>query len=449
MFVKDKNQEKFFQSLDIFQNNLFETLIETYNDDAFCKLIALKMSNFFASEYHFYHRHSIISSNPIQLLIDPFNGCQLRCPGCVHSANKSWYELFDWPKLALPFNRYSDFLDRFGIFASSAILYNYGEPLLYKRFPDMVRTAKEYLLFTMASTNFSLKFDVDALVLSGIDRLLLSIDGASQKTYQQYRRRGEFKTIIDNIVKIVEAKKRLGKDKPYLVWLYLTFEHNIDEVDKAIEMAEQLGVNEIFIYTPFDVSFDDPIIKVVTSPKQGQIVFKPFDTYCYTEEEKNAVSQRASHINAAFKESWRERVIKMGKMGKMDEPSRMTAPTCRWLYHNLTLDGASRIMPCCIAPEIKKGIKNLVYAQFENRDSEVINSKSAVLSRQAFADRSAFLASIANRDTTDLPYCVNCKEQPIPPYSFDVANYISAIDIKNVISPAIYTALNQCALYNK
>lgn len=443
---KNANQEIFFQSLDRFQTNLFETLVETYHDDTFCKLLALKVSNLFASEYHFHHRHSKISSNPIELLIDPSNGCQLRCPGCVHSSNKSCADLFDWPRLTLPFERYSDFLDRFGIFASAAALYNYGEPLLHKKFAEMVRLAKQYLLFTMTSTNFSLKCDIENLVLSGLDCLLLSIDGASQETYQQYRRRGNFEIIIDNIAKIVEAKKRLGKDKPYLVWLYLTFEHNVEEIDQAIEMAEQLGMNEIYISTPFDVSWDDPTIKVVNSPKQGRIIFKPINLYSYTAEERNAVSQRATQIEMAFKESWCERLL---KMGQIEEPSHQTASTCRWLYHNLTMDGASRIMPCCAAPTVDKGDKNLVYAQFDNPNTDVINSKNAVLSRHAFADPDTFKASTANMNTMDLPYCTNCKAQPAPPYNFDVATYVHALDIQNIISPTIYTELNQCALYQE
>ncbi len=402
------------------------------------------MSNFFASEYHFHHRHSRILSKPIQLLIDPYNGCQLRCPGCIHSENKSVSEFFDWSRNFLPFDLYSAFLDRYGIFASSAILYNYGEPLLHKRFSEMVRIAKEYLLFTMASTNFSLKFNIDNLVLSGLDRLILSIDGASQKTYQQYRRRGQFQTVINNIVEIVEAKRRLGKEKPYLVWQYLTFEHNIEEVDKAIEMAKELGVNEIRIATPFDVNWDDPTIKAATSPKQGHIIFNPVNLYSYTEEERSAVSRRSSQIEIAFNESWNER---LKKMSNKEEPSHTKTSTCRWLYHSITLDGASRILPCCIAPTIDKGNKNIVYAQFENSNIDVINSKGAVLSRQAFAIPDTFKVSIRNLDVKDIPYCAHCKEQPKPPYNFDLSSYIRALDIENAISASTYIKLSQCVLY--
>ncbi len=58
-----------------------------------------------------------------------------------------------------------------------------GSPSLNKRTPEMIRFAKRYFLNTCLSTNLSLPFDVDALVRSGLNRLFLSFDGATQKTY--------------------------------------------------------------------------------------------------------------------------------------------------------------------------------------------------------------------------------------------------------------------------
>ena len=436
----------FFRALDSFQCSFYKTLSRHYANRHFCKLVAMKVSNLFAADFHFHHRHSMLASLPVQLLIDPANGCQLACPGCVHSGNPAWSRHFDWPSATLSVTDSRDFFDKFGIFASSAVFYNYGEPLLHRKLPDIIRAAKQYLLFTIVSTNLGLRLDAEALVLSGLDRLVLSIDGASQSVYEQYRRAGRLALVTENIKAIVESRKRFGRNKPYVVWQFLTFEHNVAEVGRAIEMARDLGVNEISIRTPFDVGLDDPSIKPATSPLEGRIVFEPWDSHWCTEEEIVAVAERAFPIGAAFKKSWQERYV---ESGGTEEPSRAESATCQWLYHNVTMDAARRVMPCCIPPRSDKNAGNLVYAHF-GPHNEVVNSSSALLARYALANRQPFPGDSAGNEavsSNNLPYCVTCVERPIPPFHFNVPDYIYEVDIKRIISPAIYEALRECRLY--
>lgn len=436
-------KETFFTALDGFQRRLSRNLSASYHDERFCKLLAMKVSNLFAGEFHFHHRHSMLASHPVQLLIDPANGCQLRCPGCVHSANPAWSSRFDWPSALLSTTHWEQFLERYGTFGSSAVLYNYGEPLLHRELPFIIRAAKRYLLFTIVSTNLALKFDVDALVSSGLDRLMVSVDGASQPVYDRYRRKGKLSLVVENLKAIVESKYRLGRDKPYVVWQFLTFEHNLDEVDDAIDMARRLGVNEIQIVTPFDVGLDDPAVKPATSEKQGRIVFESWNSNWCSEVERMSVSECKSAIDAAFSESWLDRYI---RSGHMEEPSRAGSPTCNWLYHNITMDGARRILPCCIAPRLEKGAGNLVYGRFERPDTEVINTRDAVLSRQALSAPETFKIATKEIDGS-MPYCAGCMERPIPVFHFNVADYVYALDNRRAISSGIYEALRRCALY--
>ncbi|HIG66076.1 MAG TPA: hypothetical protein EYQ43_11120 [Methyloprofundus sp.] len=434
----------YFQSLDQFQVDLYQLLSRHYRNDTFCKLLSLKLSNFFASEYEYQNRLVELSSSPVQLMIDPSNSCQLRCPGCVHSGNQKIPQIFDWPKKLLPIDQYQDFLDQFGIHASAAILYNYGEPLLHKKFSEMVRYAKKYHLFTMTSTNLSLKIDADSIVKSGLDVLLLSIDGSCQETYEKYRRKGEFATVINNIKSLVSAKKRYGLSKPHLIWSYLTFEHNVNEVDDAIDMAKELGMDEIIISTPFDVSWDDPEIKITTSNKEGRVVFNHTGIQNSFSDEIDAASNHSEKINQAFKVSWNDNVTSP----PINENS-VDTNTCKWLYHNLTLDASGRVMPCCAAPTVKKSDKNLVYAQFNtsSKHNAVVNSEGAKLSRLSFSDTLAFQKTSETMDKDDLPYCSKCSEKPTPPYSFNLESYTHALDKDNIIPQQIYDALDACELY--
>jgi len=446
MVLAHTSKADFFAHLDSFQNELFEKLYENYVDETFCKLLALKTANFWASDYHYLHRHSHLTAYPVQLLVDPANACQLQCPGCVHSSNPSWKALFDWEPGVLSLSQFNQFIDQVGLYAAVTSLYNYGEPLLNKRFPELVKAAKEYLLYTFTSSNLSLPLkNPEAIVASGLDRMVLSIDGASQKILERYRRRGNMAVIVENIKNIVAAKHKLGTEKPFLSWQFLTFEHNIHELDTALEMAEVLGVNEFYVATPYNVDDDDPNIKSINSPRQGRYVFKEISSPWCTPEERANIQQRKPQIDSAFAYSWEQRFI---DQGSLEEPSCATAnPPCQWLYNSLTMDALQRIMPCCIAPTLDRNDKHLVFAQF-NTDSEVINSSDAVLARQAFADKTAYNQAIATRTDADEPYCAKCPAAPAPPQGFDMAGYMAVLDDQQVLPPVLYEQIRELSIFN-
>src|SRR5437660_7124965 len=252
--------------LDSFQQVAFEKLSDEYGDVIFAKLMALRLTNLAAGRYHMANRHSVLFSHPVQLMVYPANACQLGCPGCVHSTNKSWSGLFDWPRLSLPVDTYDAFLETFAPFAFCAALYNYGEPLLNKQFAAIARASKEWLLYTITSTNLSLPLNnAAAIVASGLDYMILSIDGTTQAVYELYRRKGDLALVLENVRKLVAAKRSAGSTTPHLVWQFLTFEHNQHQTEEAIRMAKEIGVNQINVATPFEVDLEDPSIHAVRS----------------------------------------------------------------------------------------------------------------------------------------------------------------------------------------
>ncbi|MFQ3213628.1 MAG: MoaA/NifB/PqqE/SkfB family radical SAM enzyme, partial [Marivirga sp.] len=68
----------------------------------------------------------------------------------------------------------------------SILFYFQGEPYLNRGFLDLVKLASQAGIYTATSTNAHYLDDETAkkTVESGLDRLIISIDGASQETYQ-------------------------------------------------------------------------------------------------------------------------------------------------------------------------------------------------------------------------------------------------------------------------
>jgi hypothetical protein len=194
-------------------------------------------------------------------------------------------------------------LEEVGPFALNTVLYNYGEPLLNKNIADFVLAANGYGLSSWISSNISMRFDVERFILAVPTFVIAAIDGVTQETYSRYRRRGDLALVLDNLRRMVETKKRHGLGRPILAWQFLTFEHNVHEVDAAIELAKRMGIDQIRIITPFSVAMDDPDIRALTSERCGVHEFIPAthrnpDRSCGSSVATSAWSARSSKVGS-------------------------------------------------------------------------------------------------------------------------------------------------------
>jgi hypothetical protein len=136
-------------------------------------------------------------------------------------------------------------------------------------------------------------------------------------------------------------------------------------------------------------------------------------------------------IEAAFKQSWQERFHETGS-----EPAATENRTCSWLYFNMTMDGAGRVMPCCMAPD--KSERKLVFSTFEASPAlkplSIVNSPMATLARESFASPESYRVKAGLRGHHELPYCARCQEKPSPPYGLhNVRNDLHLLDSERVI----------------
>jgi MoaA/NifB/PqqE/SkfB family radical SAM enzyme len=83
---------------------------------------------------------------------------------------------------------------------------------------------------------------LEGLVKYRVQRLQCSIDGASQETYQRYRVRGNYETVIRNIETINRHKERHASRLPVLAWQFIAFGHNEHEIPLARAKAAELGM---------------------------------------------------------------------------------------------------------------------------------------------------------------------------------------------------------------
>jgi hypothetical protein len=264
--------------------------------------------------------------------------------------------------------------------------------------------------------------------------MVAAIDGASAATYSRYRRGGDFGLALDNLRAIVRARKAQSSQKPWLVWQFLAFEHNVHEIPQAETLAREIGIDQLVISRPHSVTHDDSSIRVAESAPFGETVFTDHENWCGSED-RACVRRHAERIDHLFQQSWavryQEAVAEEGR-------APAAGAACPWLYYSLTMDAAKRITPCCLPAMGSPEPRHLVYSTFgaSNAD-EVVNSPSAVLARRL--SRSG--RPVDAQASAGLPYCLICTDRPQPPLPPNMSGYLRFVDDRKALPEGIHTAL--------
>src|SRR5205085_9820154 len=121
---------------------------------------------------------------PISIGIEPTTSCNLRCPECP-----SGLRSFTRPTGMLDESLFKKVIDELRDTHTYLTFYFQGEPYLHPDFLSLVRYAADRKIFTSTSTNAHYLNDANAraTIESGLDRLIISIDGTTQETYESYR----------------------------------------------------------------------------------------------------------------------------------------------------------------------------------------------------------------------------------------------------------------------
>ena len=138
---------------------------------------------------------------PTFISVEPANFCQLRCPECPVGIASS-------PHRLMPLSIFERVLEQVQSTAHTMQFYFQGEPLLNKQLPEMIAMAHKVGLYTIVSTNAQTlsRCTAEALVKSGLNRIIVSIDGFSEESYAAYRVGGSLQKALEGLKHIANAK---------------------------------------------------------------------------------------------------------------------------------------------------------------------------------------------------------------------------------------------------
>lgn len=179
---------------------------------------------------------------PVSISFEPTTSCNLRCPECP-----SGLRAFTRPTGMLQQNFFKETIDQLSRDLLYLVFYFQGEPYLNPNFLDMVAYASSKGIYTATSTNAHYLNDENArrTVESGLDRLIISIDGSTQEVYEQYRVGGKLDKVLEGTRNIVKWKKKLKSRRPFVFFQFLVVKPNEHQLDDIKRLAKETGVDEV------------------------------------------------------------------------------------------------------------------------------------------------------------------------------------------------------------
>jgi radical SAM protein with 4Fe4S-binding SPASM domain len=292
-------------------------------------------------------------AKPISMAIEPTTSCNLRCPECP-----SGLRSFTRPIGMLEPEFFKKTIDEIKSHLVYLTFYFQGEPYLNPNFLDMVKYASDKKIFTSTSTNahYLNPEQAEKTVLSKLDRLIISIDGATQQTYEQYRVGGNLDKVIEGTKNIIAAKQKLNSLTPHVVFQFLVVKPNEHELDDIQKLANDLGVNEVVFKTA-----------QVYDYKNGNPLIPDNETYSRYQKQKDGTYKIKNEL---LNQCWR-----------------------MWSGCVVTWDG--KVVPCCFDKDAKHQLGDLKTQSF----SQLWRSKLY----QSF--RTSILKS-----RKEIDICQNCSE---------------------------------------
>jgi radical SAM protein with 4Fe4S-binding SPASM domain len=205
---------------------------------------------------------------PVSISFEPTTSCNLRCPECP-----SGLRSFTRPTGMLKKDFFGETIDQLHKELFYLVFYFQGEPYLNPDFLDMVKYASDHKIYTATSTNAHYLSEKNAkrTIESGLDRLIISIDGTTQDVYQQYRVGGHLDKVLEGARNIVKWKKELKSRTPFIIFQFLVVRPNEHQIEDVKKLANEIGVDDVWFKTAQVYDFEnDPNQLIPTAEKYSR-----------------------------------------------------------------------------------------------------------------------------------------------------------------------------------
>lgn len=289
---------------------------------------------------------------PYSISIEPTNHCNLHCPECPTGRNE-----LSRPKGQLDpafFRRLTDDICLHTLYLNLSFQ---GEPLMVRYLPDLVSYATSRQMYVSLSTNAHY-LDEDMakqLIKSGLNRIIISMDGMTQASYEQYRIGGSLEKLKTNLTGLIRLKREAKSRHPLIELQFLVFKHNYHEINDIRKFARQTGVDRLRLKTAQierqeaaqELVPDDPRFSRYSVNPKGSALKNSLPNACYRLMTNPVVSWDGQLLPCCFD---KDATYSMGNL--TEKPFREIWKGCSYqLFRNQVFTQRSMHSVCCNCTE--------------------------------------------------------------------------------------------------
>lgn len=201
---------------------------------------------------------------PLSYSIEPTNHCNLKCPECPSGTGA-----LTRPLGLLKFSDFKNWVDQIKSTGFYVQLFFQGEPYLNKSLNDMIRYAQMNKIYVSISTNghFINEKNLDDILNFAPDKLIYSVDGLDEKSYQEYRVGGSFKQVDETLRLLIKRKRKLKLKKPFLEFQFIVMKQNEHQLKEVKRYCKEIGVDKLVFKTMQISSYENAIKFLPDNPK--------------------------------------------------------------------------------------------------------------------------------------------------------------------------------------
>ena len=180
---------------------------------------------------------------PRHVFLEPTTQCNLKC---LHCGRTYWKERDQARDLDLNLYKKSvDQLKEAGI--RYITIQGLGEPLLHPDLFEMIEYAQDRGIYTRFNTNFTLLSEeaAERLVRCRHSEVMISIESIEPELFADIRRKGDLKTVLGNMRRLAETKKRLNSDKPVIFVNAVLMKATLHLIDDLFREMKDIGVQQL------------------------------------------------------------------------------------------------------------------------------------------------------------------------------------------------------------
>lgn len=187
-----------------------------------------------------------------RVYIEPTNQCNLDCVTCMRN-------VWDEPPGRMSEAVFQRILE--GVRSvqpiPSVFFGGFGEPLTHPRILEMVEGAHRAGALVELITNGILLTEamLKGLIAAGLDRLWVSLDGATPESYADVRLGAALPEVIANLRRFKELRGSMNNVPPFLGIAFVAMQRNIADLPELVKLGKNLGadlfsITNVLPYTP-------------------------------------------------------------------------------------------------------------------------------------------------------------------------------------------------------